>query len=135
MTKEEEETISAEQKIEEFLNEEMPRDTSQLDLPLPIPEVCPETLTQTTPLTPKPGVDKALIELIQSVQHELRTPLHGILGLIEGARLELRQEDVSFVDQKKNLTRRIDDLSSLGTRLQELLDDFRDFVSEIERRR
>ena len=27
--------------------------------------------------TPRPAVDTALVELVGSVQHELRTPLHG----------------------------------------------------------
>lgn len=120
-----------EEKIQAFLHQEMPRDTSGLQLPLPIPQIDPQSLAQATPLTPKPGVDKALIELIQSVQHELRTPLHGMLALIEGARQDLKQteEELSFQEQKVNLKRRVDDLSSLGNQLQELLDDFRDFVS------
>jgi signal transduction histidine kinase len=61
---------------------------------------------------------------IHSVQHELRTPLHGMLALISSLSSDLK----GHVKHTEN-EQRLNDINSLGAQLVSVLDDFRDFAS------
>lgn len=61
---------------------------------------------------------------IQSVQHELRTPLHGMLALISALTSDLRKQVKGTENEQ-----RFDDINSLGKQLLSVLDDFRDYAS------
>lgn len=76
------------------------------------------------------AVDRIHIQLIQQVQHELRTPVHGLLGLVEDLRAELRAAPIEDKAARRSLLIKTESLSGLGERLQNLLDDFRDFAAE-----
>jgi signal transduction histidine kinase len=62
---------------------------------------------------------------IQSVQHELRTPIHGMLALISSLTADMKTEIAAAGNEQ-----RVNDINSLGSQLLKILDDFRDFVSE-----
>lgn len=85
---------------------------------------------QVSPHTMSAAVDQAHIQLIQQVQHELRTPVHGLLGLVEDLRSDIRS--AAFHDQatRRSLLVKTDSLIGLAERLQNVLDDFRDFAAE-----
>ncbi len=85
---------------------------------------------QVSPHTMSAAVDQAHIQLIQQVQHELRTPVHGLLGLVEDIRSDIRS--AAFQDQltRRSLLIKTESLSGLAERLQNVLDDFRDFATE-----
>ncbi|PWN44149.1 hypothetical protein IE81DRAFT_36014 [Ceraceosorus guamensis] len=87
---------------------------------------------QSNPHTPKEGVDKALIELIQTVQHELRTPLHGMLALIESIRadVEASASPVPDTSSASLLGPKFDSVTTLHRRVVGILDDFADFATE-----
>lgn len=85
---------------------------------------------QISPHTMSAAVDQAHIQLIQQVQHELRTPVHGLLGLVEDLRSELRTAPIQDKDARKSLLIKMESLAGLSERLQNVLDDFRDFAAE-----
>lgn len=85
---------------------------------------------QISPHTMSAAVDQAHIQLIQQVQHELRTPVHGLLNLIDHLRTELRAAPITDKEARKSLLVKTDSLAGLGERLQNVLDDFRDFAAE-----
>ena len=85
---------------------------------------------QVSPHTMSVAVDQAHIQLIQQVQHELRTPVHGLLGLVEDLRTELRAAPIDDKDARRSLLIKMDSLAGLSERLQNVLDDFRDFAAE-----
>ncbi|SNX86540.1 uncharacterized protein MEPE_05249 [Melanopsichium pennsylvanicum] len=76
------------------------------------------------------AVDQAHIQLIQQVQHELRTPVHGLLGLVDEIRSQIRDAPIQDKDARNSLLIKMDSLAGLGERLQNVLDDFRDFAAE-----
>ncbi|GAC95980.1 sensor histidine kinase/response regulator [Pseudozyma hubeiensis SY62] len=76
------------------------------------------------------AVDQAHIRLIQQVQHELRTPVHGILGLLNHLRQEVRAAPFADTNARKSLLFSVESLAGLGERLQNVLDDFADFAAE-----
>ncbi|SPO38051.1 uncharacterized protein PSFLO_03528 [Pseudozyma flocculosa] len=75
------------------------------------------------------NVDMAHIALIQQVQHELRTPVHGLLGTLEELRNDLAGVDMDK-ETRKAVRVKLDSLGGLADRLQNVLDDFRDFALE-----
>ncbi len=83
-----------------------------------------------SPHTMSVAVDQAHIQLIQQVQHELRTPVHGLLGLVEDLRTELRAAPIQDADVRRSLLLKAESLAGLSERLQNVLDDFRDFADE-----
>ncbi|KAJ9474293.1 Sensor histidine kinase/response regulator [Pseudozyma hubeiensis] len=85
---------------------------------------------QITPHTMSAAVDQAHIRLIQQVQHELRTPVHGLLNLLDHLRHDLRATTISDPQARKSLFVKVDSLAGLGERLQNVLDDFGDFAAE-----
>lgn len=85
---------------------------------------------QVSPHTMSAAVDQAHIQLIQQVQHELRTPVHGLLGLVEDLRAELRAAPIEDKATRRSLLIKTESLAGLGERLQNVLDDFRDFAAE-----
>ncbi|EST09261.1 Histidine kinase-like ATPase, ATP-binding domain protein [Kalmanozyma brasiliensis GHG001] len=85
---------------------------------------------QVSPHTMSAAVDQAHIQLIQQVQHELRTPVHGLLGLVEDLRTELRAAPIQDRDARRSLLIKAESLAGLSERLQHVLDDFRDFAAE-----
>ncbi|KAJ1023413.1 hypothetical protein NDA18_004937 [Ustilago nuda] len=89
-----------------------------------------ESGDQISPHTMSAAVDQAHIQLIQQVQHELRTPVHGLLGLVEDLRAELRAAPIEDKAARRSLLIKTESLSGLGERLQNVLDDFRDFAAE-----
>ncbi|KAJ1595465.1 hypothetical protein NDA14_006450 [Ustilago hordei] len=89
-----------------------------------------ESGDQISPHTMSAAVDQAHIQLIQQVQHELRTPVHGLLGLVEDLRAELRAAPIEDKTARRSLLIKTESLSGLGERLQNVLDDFRDFAAE-----
>lgn len=76
------------------------------------------------------GVDQSHIKLIQQVQHELRTPLHGLMGLIEDVRQDIRAARLENPSLRRSLLEKTDTLAGLGERLQNVIDDFRDFAAD-----
>ncbi|SPO24115.1 uncharacterized protein UTRI_03383 [Ustilago trichophora] len=85
---------------------------------------------QVSPHTMSAAVDQAHIQLIQQVQHELRTPVHGLLGLVEDLRTELRAAPIEDKAARRSLLIKMESLAGLSERLQNVLDDFRDFAAE-----
>lgn len=85
---------------------------------------------QITPHTMSAAVDRAHIQLIQQVQHELRTPVHGLLNLLDHLRSELRAAPIADKQVRRSLLIEVDSLAGLGERLQNVLDDFGDFAAE-----
>ncbi|SPO24070.1 uncharacterized protein UTRI_03383_B [Ustilago trichophora] len=85
---------------------------------------------QVSPHTMSAAVDQAHIQLIQQVQHELRTPVHGLLGLVEDLRTELRAAPIQDKAARRSLLIKMESLAGLSERLQNVLDDFRDFAAE-----
>lgn len=116
-------------------------------LPTPRITMNRDTGQQSSPHTPSAGVDSALLSMVQMIQHELRTPMHGMLALIDALRVDLRALDAeapaSAVDnltsdsatpprqssRHASLWQKTNDMRSLSVQLQEILDDFRDYVS------
>lgn len=76
------------------------------------------------------AVDQAHIQLIQQVQHELRNPVHGLLGITEDLRSELRDAPIEDKAARRALMIKLESIAGLGERLQNILDDFRDFAAE-----
>ena len=89
-----------------------------------------ESGDQISPHTMSAAVDQAHIQLIQQVQHELLTPVHGLLGLVEDLRAEPRAAPIEDKAARRSLLIKTESLSGLGERLQNVLDDFRDFAAE-----
>ncbi|CDW99238.1 hypothetical protein, partial [Sporisorium scitamineum] len=85
---------------------------------------------QVSPRTMSVAVDQAHIQLIQQVQHELRTPVHGILNLVDDLHTELRSVPIQHKATRRSLLNKVESLAGLGERLQNVLDDFRDFATE-----
>ncbi|PWN52559.1 hypothetical protein IE53DRAFT_273410 [Violaceomyces palustris] len=85
---------------------------------------------QVTPHTMDYRVDRAHIELIQQVQHELRTPVHGMLGMLDSLRSELRELYFEDRHKRNSILVQMESLIGLGERLQHVLDDFKDFATE-----
>ncbi|TKY85597.1 hypothetical protein EX895_005759 [Sporisorium graminicola] len=85
---------------------------------------------QVSPHTMSVAVDHAHIQLVQQVQHELRTPVHGLLNLIDDLRTELRSLPIQDRPIRRSIFNKVDSLAGLGERLQHVLDDFRDFAFE-----
>ncbi|CBQ69319.1 conserved hypothetical protein [Sporisorium reilianum SRZ2] len=85
---------------------------------------------QVSPHTMSVAVDHAHIQLIQQVQHELRTPVHGLLNLVDDLRTELRTVPIEDRATRRSLLNKVESLAGLGERLQNVLDDFRDFATE-----
>lgn len=113
-------------------------------LPLPLVVMDKDTGQQSSPHTPPASVDKALLDMVQTIQHELRTPMHGMLALIDSLRADLRVRDEgegegegegglgsgqASTGREALLRQKVNDMRSLGVQLQEILDDFRDYVS------
>lgn len=117
-------------------------------LPLPLVVMDKDTGQQSSPHTPPASVDRALLDMVQTIQHELRTPMHGMLALIDSLRADLRVRDEgegegegkgegkgglgsgqSSTGRQTLLRQKVNDMRSLGVQLQEILDDFRDYVS------
>lgn len=61
---------------------------------------------------------------IQSVQHELRTPVHGMLALITALTSDMRAEIAATGNEQ-----RVSDINALAAQLLSILDDFRDYAS------
>ncbi|UZJ50721.1 hypothetical protein CBS101457_000041 [Exobasidium rhododendri] len=93
-------------------------------LVLPKVKIDPQTKKQMTPLSPPKEVDAALLELVHSVQHELNTPLHGMLAHLTDLFSDLKGEIAATGNGQ-----RVSDINALGKQLLSVLEDFRDYAS------
>ncbi|KAN0059646.1 hypothetical protein ACQY0O_008216 [Thecaphora frezii] len=84
---------------------------------------------QVSPHSMNADIDRAHVELIQQVQHEIRTPVHGLLGTLEDLRHDLRNLDLDRATLNAIMVK-MDSLDGLAERLQNVLDDFRDYTTQ-----
>lgn len=79
------------------------------------------------------AAEQAQLSFIQTVQHELRTPLHGILGVAEDLRHALQsralvtEAEKHCLTQSEYLDRSLEVIELAGSSLTRLLDDVLDF--------